>query len=391
MLVRNDRRAALESAFIKQQEHIKKTEEYIRKYKAGIKSKQARGREKQLNRLERIILPPDVGGFNYFLFNPPEKCAQRVLEIEEIAFGFAEQYLFKDLSMQIRKGDGVALVGPNGAGKTTLLKLVMGELEAAGGRIKIGNRVKIGYFSQHHDELCGTNSVLAEIVDEYGVDDEQARNYLGAFLFRGDDVYKIVNELSGGEKSRLALLKLMMGGANFIILDEPTNHLDIPAREAVENALMSFPGTFMVVSHDRYFLDKVTNCTYELEKGQLTQYNGNYSYYRQKKAEWEAEQIKQPVLEKTAKKIEKPVEKKPKTTAKEKKAIILNEDKRQEELQRCEAQIAMLEVELKALEMQMNDPQIQQQLETSQQIAKEYQAKQLEIDAKYKRWDELMN
>ncbi|WP_196598625.1 ABC-F family ATP-binding cassette domain-containing protein [Pectinatus frisingensis] len=393
--VRNERRAALESAFIKQQEHIKKTEEYIRRYKAGIKSKQARGREKQLNRLERIILPPDASGFNYFLFNPPVECAQKVLEVEDAAFSFGTENVFRNISLTVRKGDGAALVGPNGVGKTTLLKLVVGELEPDSGRIKIGSRVKIGYFSQYHDELSGENNVLREITDNYGVTDEQARNYLGTFLFRSDDVYKIVADLSGGEKSRLALLKLMMDGANFIILDEPTNHLDIPAREAVEKALMSFPGTFLVVSHDRYFLDKVTNCTYEMENGSLTQYDGNYSYYRLKKSE----NIKAMDIDngkilkdaKSAKSNNKKNTEKIKTGVKENHSIAFaSEDKKQQLQQRCEAQIAMLEVELKGLEREMNDPLKQQDLQESQKIARDYAAKQQEIDAKYQEWDKLL-
>lgn len=392
MQVRNERRAALESAFIKQQDHIKKTEEYIRRYKAGIKAKQARGREKQLKRLQRIVLPPDAAGFNYFLFNPPAECAQKVLEIEDIAFSFGKENVFKNISMTIRKGDGVALVGANGVGKTTLLRLIVGELEPDNGRIKQGSRVKIGYFSQHHDELNGYNNVLVEITDNYGVSDEQARNYLGAFLFKGDDVYKIVADLSGGEKSRLALLKLMMDGANFIILDEPTNHLDIPAREAVENALMSFPGTFMVVSHDRYFLDKVTNCTYEMESGALSQYDGNYSYYRLKKAENGKNTAENDIKEASAKKdkIKKNIVKENKDSNKNKRDIIINEDKKQQMLQRCEAQLAMLEAELKALELEMNDPLVQGDLQKSEEIAKAYEEKQAEIDKKYKEWDHLM-
>lgn len=389
--IRMAKRAALTSAYMKQQEHIKKTEEYIRRYKAGIKSKQARGRQKQLNRLQRIVLPPDATEFKYFLFNPPLECAQKVLILEDLSFAFGSDIICKNLSMTIHSGDGVGLVGPNGAGKTTLLRLIMGELEAISGRIKIGNRVKIGYFSQHHEELDSDRTVLAEITYNYGIDDEQARNYLGAFLFRGDDVYKTVADLSGGEKSRLALLKLMLDGANFIILDEPTNHLDIPARETVENALMSFPGTFLVVSHDRYFLDKVTNCTYEMENGKVTQYEGNYSYYRQKKLEKLEEQEKEvsqkPTVLKKKQVVKKHFNAQP---SKKEIPIVLNQEKKIQMQQRCEAQIAMLEAERKGLEVQMNDPLLQKNPQKSQQIAADYAAKQVEIDEKYEEWDKLM-
>lgn len=151
------------------------------------------------------------------------------------------------------------------------------------GRVKIGSRVKIGYFSQQHEGLHMDNTILDELIYEYGINEEQARRYLGAFLFHGDEVLRRIGDLSGGEQSRVAFLKLMLTGANFLVLDEPTNHLDIPAREAVEEALMAFPGTFLAVSHDRYFLDKVANCTLELENGKLTEYLGNYSYYLMKK------------------------------------------------------------------------------------------------------------
>jgi ATP-binding cassette subfamily F protein 3 len=404
MRVKEDRRAALESAYEKQQVHIKNTEEYIRKYKAGIKSKQARGREKQLNRLERILLPPNSVGFNYFSFNPPAECAQRVAELEEVSMTFGKQDIFKNLSLLIRNGDGVALVGPNGAGKTTLLRLLIGELESPTGRVKIGSRVKIGYYSQQHEGLNEANRLIDELLFEYGVTEEQARRYLGAFLFYGDDVYKIIGDLSGGEKSRLAFLKLMLTGANFLILDEPTNHLDIPAKEAVEEALMAFPGTFITVSHDRYFLDKVTNCTCELSAGLLTEYNGNYSYYHEKKlfAAKEASEIaaelaventaREARLKKTIKVdelISSSVFAKNSKMVKNNRPQAMSIDKRNELTQRCEAEIAMLEMELKGLDYQMNDPAVQADPFKSQEIANAYAKKEAELSVKYDVWSDL--
>lgn len=405
MRVKTARREALKSAYEKQQEHIKKTEEYIRKYKAGIKSKQARGRQSQLNRLERIVLPPEAASFNYFAFHKPPECAQRVAELEEVTFGYGSEPVFKDLSLLIRNGDGVALVGPNGAGKTTLLKVLVGELEAAKGRIKIGSRVKIGYFSQQHETLHMDMTVLDEIIYTYGVDEEQARRYLGAFLFHGDEVLRKIGDLSGGEQSRVAFLKLMLTGANFLILDEPTNHLDIPAREAVEEALMAYPGTFLAVSHDRYFLDKVANCTLELDKGQLTEYSGNYSYYLMKKeAEREAEEEERLEAEAAAQKeaakkaAVKPAEAQKaaeeKAAAKERaeagKIQSMSDAKRTEMIQRAEAEIAMAEAELKGLEFQMNQPDIQADPAESQRIAEEYAAKEQEIEERYAKWERLV-
>lgn len=407
--VKTQRRAALKSAYEKQQEHIKKTEEYIRKYKAGIKSKQARGRQSQLNRLERIVLPPESAAFNYFAFNAPLECAQRVAELEDVAAFYDKNEIFSHLSLLIRKGDGVALVGPNGAGKTTLLKVLLGELPTPTGRVKIGSRVKIGYFSQQHEGLNMGNTILDEIMYTYGIDEEQARHYLGAFLFYGDDVLRIIGDLSGGEQSRVAFLKLMLTGANFLVLDEPTNHLDIPAREAVEEALMAYPGTFLAVSHDRYFLDKVANCTLELADGKLTEYAGNYSYYLMKKelatAEKAEAESEHKLAEKRAKDKQLKAKKKNKAqlqavscldtnSQKNDKAELgkiqsMSETKRQEMIQRAEAEIAMAEAELKALEYQMNDPEIQKDLAESQKIAAAYAAKEQEIDERYAKWERL--
>lgn len=270
---------AAERAYDKQQEEIARTEEYIRRFKAGIKSKQARGRAKQLSRLERLELSGGEARFDFFQFNPLGDCAQRVLNIDRAAAGYGGELLFQDLSLLIRRGEGVALIGPNGAGKTTLLKAIIGELELKQGSVKVGSRVKIGYFAQQHENLHDEWRVIDEIIQEFGVSEERARHYLGAFLFYGDDVFKLVGSLSGGERARLALLKLMLTGANFLILDEPTNHLDIPAKEAVEAALNAFPGTFLAVSHDRYFLDQVADRVLELSDGKLTDYPGNYSDY----------------------------------------------------------------------------------------------------------------
>ena len=413
MRVKTARCEALKSAYEKQQEQIKKTEEYIRKYKAGIKSKQARGRQSQLNRLERIVLPPEAAAFNYFAFHKPPECAQRVAELEEVGFSYGVEPVFKDVSLLIRNGDGVALVGPNGAGKTTLLKILVGELEAGQGRIKIGSRVKIGYFSQQHEGLHMDMTVLDEIMYTYGVDEEQARRYLGAFLFHGDEVLRKIGDLSGGEQSRVAFLKLMLTGANFLVLDEPTNHLDIPAREAVEEALMAYPGTFLTVSHDRYFLAKVANCTLELENGGLTEYNGGYEYYLMKKtAQLEAEAEERQAAEAAAKlkaqrekekrakeakkagrQIEHTAEEQARQAAKERaeagKIQSMSDSKRQELIQRAEAEIAMAEAELKGLEYQMNQPEIQADPVESQRIAEAYAAKEQEIEERYAKWERL--
>ncbi|MBR2215404.1 MAG: ABC-F family ATP-binding cassette domain-containing protein [Selenomonadaceae bacterium] len=391
--VKNERRAALLSAYDKQQAQIKKTEEYIRRYRAGIKAKQARGRQSQLNRLERIKLPPEAATFNYFAFHRPPECGERVAELKEVSFSYGEGEILSRLNLLVRKGDGLALVGANGEGKTTLLRLLVGELAPTAGEITIGSRVKIGYFSQQHEGLHFDRTVLAELQYEYGLDEEQARRYLGAFLFHGDEVLRPIGELSGGEQSRLAFLKLMLTGANFLVLDEPTNHLDIPAKEAVEEALLAFPGTFLVVSHDRYFLDKVTNATLVLERGQLKEYLVSYSYYRQQQQAAAEEKASRPTEVKkkplataspapTADSDQKNLPKPPNYNG-------LSEAKREEMLRRAEAEIAMAEAELKMLEREMNDPALQADLAKSEAIALAYAAKEREIEERYERWEKL--
>lgn len=388
--LKEERQAALASAYEKQQVHIKKTEEYIRKYKAGIKSKQARGREKQLNRLTRLVLPANSVAFNYFSFNPPSECAQRVAEFENVAIAYGENKIFESVSLLIRNGDGAALIGENGVGKTTLLKLLVGELSPAAGRVKLGSRVKVGYFSQQHEGLNLANTILDEIIYEYGITEEQARHYLGAFLFCGDDVYKIISSLSGGEKSRLAFLKLMLTGANFLVLDEPTNHLDIPAKEAVEEALMAFPGTFITVSHDRYFLDKVTNCTYELTRESLTEYNGNYSYYHDKKLAAAKAMAELDVAKPVKMASEQSAVKRPSgANGKKGKVLYLSPEERAKRIQQCEGEIAMLEIELKGIEFQMNSPEVHSDPQKSQVIAEVYAAKEAELSEKYDLWAKL--
>ena len=394
MRVKNDRRAALQSAYEKQQTQIKKTEEYIARYKAGIKAKQARGRQSQLNRLERIVLPPEAARFKYFAFAKPTECAQRVAELEDITFAYlGGQRVLDRISLLIRKGDGVALIGENGVGKTTLLQILVGELEATG-RLKIGSRVKIGYFSQQHEGLDPSKTILDEICYTHGLDEETARNYLGAFLFHGDDVLRLIGALSGGEQARVAFLKLMLTDANFLVLDEPTNHLDIPAREAVEEALMAFPGTFIAVSHDRYFLDKTANCTLELKDGRITEYLGNYSYYLMKKeAEGEEAAADVPRAEKKPQSAPPAQEKKdrveapaaPKSTV----HSAIPAARRQEMIERTEAEIAMAEAELKGLEYEMNRPETQADPERSHAIAEAYAAKEIEIMQRYEKWEQL--
>ncbi len=279
---REQQRMAYQRAYEKQQEHIRKTEEYIDKYRAGIKSKMARGRQSQLDRLERLEAPDQDREFT-FKFPKPEMSADRVLMVEDVSIGYdKEDPVATGITTTLRRGDVVGLIGANGAGKSTLVKTIMGELNALDGTITTGNRVQTGYFSQEHEELHPTWSVLQEIMAPYDMSEESARSVLGAFQFRGDDVFKLVGDLSGGERARVALLQLFLEGRNFLILDEPTNHLDIPTRETVEQALQQFEGTLLIISHDRYLLDAVAKRIIVLDNGGIEEFHGNYSYYKEK-------------------------------------------------------------------------------------------------------------
>lgn len=386
LVQKSERVAAQTAAYEKQQEYITKTEAYIDRFRAGIKSKQARGRQSQLNRLERLAAPVRQDSLA-FAFADAEECAERVAELDKVAFSYGDRQVFAGLSLLVRRGEGVALIGPNGAGKTTLLKLLTGDLTAQSGRVKLGSRVKIGYFSQEHENLTCDKSVLAEIMFTFGLGEERARTLLGSFLFTGDDVFKTIACLSGGEKARLALLKLMMTGANFLILDEPTNHLDIPAKEAVEEAILAFPGTFLTVSHDRYFLDKVTDRVVELAGGQLTTYVGNYSYYREKKLTAKAAEQAKPAAA--------PVRTE-ETAAANDAAGSGRQSQKQRKVdnsrlaEKLELAITELEIMVKVYERQLNDPASHADLEASKALAAEYEQTKGKLAELYEQWMEIM-
>ncbi len=271
-------------AYEKQRAEIEATEAYIRRYKAGIKSKQARGRKSQLDRMERLEKPRSEATLR-FHFQSATGTADKVIVAEELAAGYHGEDVFTDISLLVRQGESLGIIGPNGVGKSTLLSVLAGTKEPSRGRITIGNRVVLGYYSQEHHELHDDRTVLKEVMYEYGCGEDEARDILGGFLFRGDDVYQEIRFLSGGEKARLALLLLFLQEPNVIIMDEPTNHLDIPTREIIEEALANFGGTYIVVSHDRYFLDRLVRRILSFEDGILREYHGNYSYWREKRKE----------------------------------------------------------------------------------------------------------
>lgn len=369
---------AYEKAYEKQQEHIKETEEYIRRYKAGIKAKQARGRQSQLNRLVRLEKPVHQASLR-FHFDPPQECADKVLDVLRVEGSYGSHILFKDLTIHIKKGETVGLIGPNGAGKTTILKMITGEKKPDTGFIQLGNNVKMGYYSQEQERLHPKLTVLDEVRDTFNFGEKEARNILGMFLFRRDDVFKTVGMLSGGEKARLSLLCLFLEKPNFLILDEPTNHLDIPTREIMEDAIEAFGGTCLVVSHDRYFLDKVADRILELDHGKLTEYLGNYSYYKEKKQDLEAFEKDRNGKEEEE---EKEKEEKPRENEHQVKTEVSAADV--SKLSHVEMEIGRLEATMKMYTVQMSmNP------ENYAELADEYEEAKKKLDKLYAKWDEL--
>ena len=390
---RDERLKADMVAYEKQQEYIKKTEAYIDKYRAGIKSKMARGRQSQLNRLERLDAPVTSHHLQ-FSFPPAAMSADKVLVLDHLSVGYGESPIIDDISLVVRRGESVALIGPNGAGKSTLVKTIVGELFPENGHVDIGNRVQVGYFSQEHEELHDSWQVVEEIMNHFNYSEDKARNVLGAFLFKGDDVFKLVGDLSGGERARLALLKLFLQGDNFLILDEPTNHLDIPTREIVEEALQQFEGTCFIISHDRYFLDQVSTKTIVLDDGKITEYLGNYSYYKEKLKEQEdllaianEQNLENSVSDNKHTSINEPilsVEESTEASQKKPNAYMI-----EKQLAEVESEIARLEATMKMYEVQLANPVVQQDLDEMSKISIQIESTQSELDALYEKWERL--
>ncbi|WP_134704694.1 ABC-F family ATP-binding cassette domain-containing protein [Ammoniphilus sp. YIM 78166] len=275
--------------FEKQQAEINRIEDFIaRNIARASTTKRAQSRRKMLDKIDRVHRPITSDKRVSFSFDIERVSGNEVLKIKDLSVGYPEKTLSSGLTFQLDRGERVALLGPNGIGKSTLLKTVVGELAPLDGSITLGSNVSIGYYDQEQKELTGDKTVLMELWDDYSLMPEKdIRTVLGNFLFSGDDVLKKVSTLSGGEKARVSLAKLMLQNSNFLILDEPTNHLDIYSKEVLENALEDYPGTILFVSHDRYFLNKMATRVIELNPHGAVSYLGNYEYFLEKKTELE--------------------------------------------------------------------------------------------------------
>ena len=278
LALRAERYTRRHKEFVAQQEEIAKTEEFIRRFRAGQRAREARGRQTRLNRVERLVDAPTEEHLRPRLASA-SASGQVVLATTRLRIGFKDHQLLRLPNTQLRRGSRVALIGPNGTGKSTLLRTLMGELPPLGGAFEWGHNVQLGYYAQAHEGLNLRHTVLEEILEARPMEEGEARSFLARYLFSAEDVFKRVGELSGGERSRVALAKLTLQPANLLLLDEPTNHLDIDARQVLEGVLHDYPGTLIMVSHDRYFISAVADTVWAVEDGVVRVYAGGYDDY----------------------------------------------------------------------------------------------------------------
>ena len=386
--LRDERMARRRQEYEEQQEYILRTEEFIRKYKAGQRSKEARGRQTRLDRLERIERPQEHEGINLRM-NTPLRSGRDVVTTTPLKVGYTDPdgqaLLVQTPELKIERGDRVALIGPNGSGKSTLLKTLVGEIPALKGRVQFGTNVKVGYYAQGHEGLALTGTPLSVIMNAQPMGEEAVRTYLGRFLFSDDDVFKPVAGLSGGERSRLAMASLLLQQANFLVLDEPTNHLDIQTRETLEQMLDTFEGTILFVSHDRFFIDRIANRVWSVEDGQIRQALGNYSDYQRllgRRADAERATRKQ--------EEPKPVpEPEPAAPSLAPKPQSRDEAKLQRTLVQVEKDIARLEGKLNELSDALTVAAIDGDGAGVERLTGEFERVQTELDAAYARWEDL--
>ena len=385
-------------AYNKQQTEIRRQEDMIRRFKErGTEklAKRAASREKMLEHMERIERPEAELGKMKLHFRQEYQSGNDVLFAEGLAksfgFGVTRRELFENVSFDIKRGERICIVGPNGVGKTTLLRIMMEELSPADGYLKIGHNVKFGYYDQGQLLLNDASTVMDEVHDSYRLyKDNEIRGILGRFLFQNDQVFLQVGSLSGGEKARLALLKLMMSGANVLVLDEPTNHLDIDSKEIFEDALLEYPGTVIVVSHDRYFLNKIPTRILELEHDGLTEYLGAYDYYVEKKSSIASgkQYLKEMAAEEKQQLINQGAE--VTLSAAEERALKKKqeaEERRQRrEKERLEALIEELETKIAETEAEMCRPENLTDHQLLHELSTKNTALKDELDAAYERW-----
>ena len=374
------------NAYLNQQREIKHQEEVIDKLKQFNREKsirRAESREKMLDKIERLEKPTEVRADMKLTLTPHRISGNDVMQVENLSKRFGSNQLFENVSFEIKRGEHVAIIGDNGTGKTTLLKIINELIPMDTGIIKLGTNVEIGYYDQEHHVLHMEKSLFEEISDDYpDLTNTEIRNTLAAFLFTGEDVFKKISALSGGERGRVSLAKLMLSEANFLILDEPTNHLDLTSKEILETALNAYEGTVLYVSHDRYFINKTATRILELTHRQFINYIGNYDYYLEKK------ELLTPAsdLAASVKSEEPSTQKLDWKQQKENQALLR---KRENDLKKCEEKIEALENKNTALDAEMASPEIATNSAKLQEIAKQKEDIEAELEILYAKWEEL--
>ncbi|WP_440526632.1 ABC-F family ATP-binding cassette domain-containing protein [Simiaoa sp.] len=388
-------RVAAWNAYMNQQREIKHQEEVIEKLKSFNREKsikRAESREKMLDKIEVIEKPSEVRTDMKLTLTPRILSGNDVLTVEHLSKSFDSHKLFTDVNFEIKRGEHVAIIGDNGSGKTTLLKILNGLVPADQGTFRLGSNVEIGYYDQEHHVLHSEKTLFEEISDDYPyLNNTQIRNVLAAFLFTGEDVFKRISDLSGGERGRVSLAKLVLSNANFLILDEPTNHLDIMSKEILEDALNGYEGTILYVSHDRYFINRTAHRILDLTEGQFVSYVGNYDYYLEKHdtvmAAIEASTPQSADADNTA--ATKAAESEVKLDWKAQKEEQARLRKKENDLKKCEEKIAELEARISEIDTEMSDPAIGTQVAKLQELTKEQAACQEQLEKLYEQWEEL--
>ncbi len=388
-------RVAAWNAYMNQQRDIKHQEEVIEKLKSFNREKsikRAESREKMLDKIEVIEKPSEVRTDMKLTLTPRILSGNDVLTVEHLSKSFDSHKLFTDVNFEIKRGEHVAIIGDNGSGKTTLLKILNGLIPADQGTFRLGSNVEIGYYDQEHHVLHSEKTLFEEISDDYPyLNNTQIRNVLAAFLFTGEDVFKRISDLSGGERGRVSLAKLVLSNANFLILDEPTNHLDIMSKEILEDALNCYEGTILYVSHDRYFINRTAHRILDLTEGQFVSYVGNYDYYLEKHdtvmaaIEANAPQNADADSAVAAKAAESEVKLDWKAQKEEQARL----RKKENDLKKCEEKIAELEARISEIDTEMSDPAIGTQVAKLQELSKEQTSCQKQLEKLYEQWEEL--
>ena len=382
-------RDAQYKAYLNQQRDIKHQEAVIAKLKSFNREKsikRAESREKMLDKIQRIDKPVEVQNQMRISLEPRFVSGNDVLTVENLSKSFPGQTLFSDISFEIKRGERVALIGNNGTGKTTMLKIINGLVDADGGRFSLGSKVQIGYYDQEHHVLHMEKTIFEEISDAYPtLTETEIRNMLAAFLFTGDDVFKLISALSGGERGRVSLAKLMLSEANFLILDEPTNHLDIASKEILEEALNSYTGTVFYVSHDRYFINQTATRILDLTNQAVVNYIGDYDYYLEKKEELTEKYA--PAAAQAAAEAKQASDNK--LSWQQQKEEQARQRKRENELKKVEARIEELETRDKEIDETMVLPDICTNVAECARLSKEKATIMEELEGLYEKWEEL--